>query len=141
MKNYFVTVLIVLFLFSFNSCNDEKNKVSGGIYGTWEIVDFMSIEARVYAKKDNYNPIIDFKTDGTYSVKLDANSCLGTFKISGVDKISITAPGCTKMCCDSEYSKKVVIELSKVATYTLENDEIKFDVPRRGWLQFKRVKK
>ena len=97
----------------------------------------MSVESVDYPKENNFSPVIEFKNDGTYSLKLDANSCMGSFTPIENDSIKITHAGCTKLSCDSPFSIKVVEMLSKVKTYELEKNELKLNVPMWGWLTLK----
>ena len=94
----------------------------------------MSVESVAYPKKDGYNPVIEFNNDGTYYLKLDMNSCIGIFTLTDNSGISMTAPGCTKICCDSEFSKKFVEMLPQVKSYQLENNNLKLEVPEWGWI-------
>jgi heat shock protein HslJ len=139
MKKQLIVIIGFLFLTTFYSCKKDTDEVSAAIYNSWEVVDFMGIEMVVFPKKDNYNPVIEFKKDGSYLIKLDANSCSGTFKIFGGDSIEISTPGCTKMCCDSRYSQKIVSELSEVKTYSVDGNSVKLNVPGWGWIELERA--
>lgn len=126
-----ITLLIIVFLFS---CEKEKEKIAVDIYATWEVVDFMSIESVAYPKDNNYNPIIEFQQDGSFTLKLDRNNCLGSFTLSGVNGISIAGAGCTKICCDSDFSNKFVEMLSRVESYSFEENILKLNVSDWGWI-------
>ena len=67
-------------------------------------------------------------------MKLDNNNCSGSFKTADDDNIEITEPGCTKMCCDSDFSNKVALMLPQVASYSIEENKLKLNVPKWGWL-------
>lgn len=127
----YLNILVVIILFVFLGCEKEDAKRIEALYNTWEIVDFFSIESRVYAKKDGYNPKIEFKQDGSLGLRLDANGCFGSFKVHSENKIEITAVGCTEICCDSDYSQKIAQMLSKVTSYELDGKSMKLNVP--GW--------
>ena len=102
-------IAIIFFLtLSIFSCDKNETEVRTGILGKWKATEFMSVESVAYPKKDGYNPVIEFNNDGTYYLKLDMNSCIGIFTLTDNSGISMTAPGCTKICCDSEFSKKFV---------------------------------
>jgi hypothetical protein len=134
--------LILIFLTSFilSSCEKEGNdeiKFDENIFGKWEVVEFMSVESMLYSKNDNYYPIIEFKNDGSFSLELDQNNCSGNFVLSGENEIEITGPGCTKMCCDSDFSNKVATMLPQVTTYSFDEETLKLNVPGWGWISLK----
>lgn len=128
-KNNGFKILIFLFFVLFISCEKEKKETTDDIYNTWEVVDFMSIESMLYSKNNNYNPVIEFKNDGSFSLKLDANNCFGSFEITGENNLKIGAAGCTKICCDSDFSNKFVEMLSQVESYSFEDNQLKLNVP------------
>jgi heat shock protein HslJ len=119
-------------LIIFSCAKDET--VNTSIHGKWVATDFMSIESVLYSKKNGFNPEIEFKNDGSYNLKLDMNSCMGNFVLSGSNSISISASGCTKMCCDSEFSNKFVQLLPQVESYQFENNKLKLEIPGWGWI-------
>lgn len=130
-----IIALISLLIFvSFSCQNENEEQLASDIYYTWEIVDFMSIESIYYGKPENSKILITFNKDGKYSLQLDVNSCGGSFKISNENKLEISGPGCTKMCCDSDFSNKIAIMLSQVETYTLEGNTLKLNVTAWGWI-------
>lgn len=120
-------LLIVFFV----SCNKDNNEVADSIYYKWEVEYFMSAESLFYSKIDNYNPIIEFIKDGGFTLKLDANSCVGSFNLSDENSIEISSPGCTKICCDSDFSNKFSIMLSQVESYSINKNQLKLNVT--GW--------
>ena len=134
MKDNGIKIVILLLFVILFSCEKEKKDFASDIYATWEVVDFMSIESMSYPKDNNYNPVIEFKRDGSFTLKLDSNSCFGSFSFSGENGISIPRTGCTKMCCDSDFSIKLVEMLSRVETYSIEENKLKLNVSDWGWI-------
>ena len=128
------SVIFIIFLLLFVSCKKDKNEVAGDIYNIWEAVEFMSLESMHYTKNDNYKPVIEFQTDNKFTIKLDENSCFGDFTLSDEDDIEIEAPGCTYICCDSEFSNKFSAMLSQVKSYSIEGNKLKLNVPDWGWI-------
>ena len=116
-------VLFFVVLFSFISCNKDS-KIVKDIYNCWEIVDFMSVESVAYPKNNDYNPIIQFYKEGNYTLDLDVNGCSGEFNLTGEGEIEITLAGCTKLCCDSDFSKKIQEMLSQVSSYSIERNKL-----------------
>jgi heat shock protein HslJ len=136
-KKQELLVLIILFSGLLFSCEKDKNEVIEDIYEEWKVIDFMSIESMLYAKNENYNPIIEFKRDSSFSLKLDVNNCFGSFEIKDGNKIVISSAGCTKICCDSDFSNKVAVMLPQVTTYSFDDETLKLNVPGWGWISLK----
>ena len=103
------------------ACKNEELLKGDGLYGKWEATSFASLESISYPKKEGYSPIITFMKDGKYELKLDVNSCNGSYLILARN-IEITHPGCTKICCDSDFSKKFAAMLSRVSSFTIERN-------------------
>jgi len=132
-KYQFSYFLALLFLLIF-SCKKDNTAIADDICNSWEVVDFMSLESMHYTKNDNYKPVIEFQTDNKFILKLDANSCFGSFSLEGKDGIEIKAPGCTYICCDSDFSNKFVLMLPKVESYSIDEKKMKLNIPGWGWI-------
>jgi heat shock protein HslJ len=128
---YLVVFLFIVFLFS---CDKKENEGLNNIYQSWEVTDFMSLESVAYPKDNSYNPVIEFKNDGSYSLKLDKNSCSGSFTLTEENNISISAAGCTKICCDSKFSQKFLEVLPQVTDYSIDENKLKLNIVGWGWI-------
>lgn len=128
-------LLIAFFLSIFFSCDKEDNEWSCDIYQNWEVMDFMSVESMAYSKDKGFNPVIEFKKDGSYFLKLDRNGCSGSFALTGENNIDISGAGCTKICCDSKFSLKFAEMLPKVISYSIERNKMKLNVSGWGWIE------
>ena len=131
-----ILFFILSFAGIFISCN-RTDDVAKDIYERWEILDMMSVESVLYAKENNYNPQIEFYVNGSVSLKLDANNCIGDFTLTGQGEIKINLVGCTEICCDSDFSKKIQDMLSLVKSYSIEGNKMKLNVPGWGWINLK----
>lgn len=131
MKNYVITVFLVLLPVFFASCEKDKNGITGDIYNAWEVTEFISVESVMYQKDKDYNPVIKIIKDGSFNVELDVNHCLGNFEITSNQKIKFFGAGCTKICCDSKFSEKFIQMLPQVESYEVEGSSMKLNVP--GW--------
>ncbi|MDO8951656.1 MAG: META domain-containing protein [Draconibacterium sp.] len=127
----FISLLILVIV----SCDKSETDEKGVIYGKWEVTTFMSVESAAYPKKNGFNPVIEFKNDELYSLILDVNSCSGSFTLMAENNISISSAGCTKICCDSEFSKKFVTMLLQVNRYSIEGNKMKLNIPGWGWIE------
>ena len=136
MKNIIAFILIIGLIVS---CKKEnKLPEEDSLHGKWEVTLFASLESMGYPKKDDYNPVITFQTDGKYELKLDVNSCTGSYSTSGKN-IEITHPGCTKICCDSKFSQKLTGMLSKVSYFTIENHHLNLHVDNWGFIGLEKI--
>lgn len=131
-----VLMVIILTTSILNSCskNDNDSAFTDGLYNTWEVIEFVSIESVSYSKNNNYNPVIELKKNGEHLIHLDVNSCFGSFEVSGSDKISFGPSGCTEACCDSDFSMKFVETFTRVETFEIENNNLKLHVPNWGFI-------
>jgi len=132
-----VSILIVALLTLFFACEKSNDGNIQNLNSKWEVTTFSSIESVAYPKDNNYNPIIEFRADGTFSLKPDVNQCGGSFSTSGEDQISISASACTKICCDSPFSQKVIEMLPLVESFYIEGKALKLIVPEWGWMELR----
>ena len=99
-----------------------------------------SSESVSYPKTNGFNPLIEFKTDGTFLIKLDVNNCFGDFTQNNNGGISLSSPLCTLVCCDSQFSQKFIQMLPQVKTSEIEGSKLKLNVPGWGWIELEAVK-
>ena len=136
MKTIKVLVLIVfVLLLACRDKDDECNKED--IIGKWEVTEMISVESVSYAKDNGYNPVIDFKTDQAVEIKLDVNSCFGSFQLQGNNAIEISDAGCTEICCDSDFSVKFVQMLPQVSSWSFDKNVLQLHVSGWGWFELK----
>ncbi|MDP3443601.1 MAG: META domain-containing protein [Ignavibacteria bacterium] len=117
-----------------NSCKKDE-KVNSILFSTWEAKSFMSLESVAYPKNENTPILLTFKKEGTYSLKLDINSCGGSFISGNNTRLEIESPACTEACCDSKFSEKLATMLSKVTTYEIDGSVLKLHVPQWGYIE------
>ncbi|MDP2889936.1 MAG: META domain-containing protein [Bacteroidota bacterium] len=117
------------------ACNKDKVSVVEDICHTWEVKSFMSLESVAYPKNENTPILLTFKKDGTYSLKLDINSCGGTFASGKNNQLEMDFPACTEACCDSQFSSKLATMLPQVTSYSIEGSILKLHVPQWGYIE------
>ncbi len=132
--NRFQIALITFLMIALFSCEKNESNIDTEIYGRWKATGFISVESVLYSRKDGFNPVIEIKNNGSYNLKLDANSCIGNYTLSNNNFIALSASGCTKICCDSEFSLKLVQMLLQVKSYKIESNNLKLEVPGWGWI-------
>ena len=133
MKNHLILVATALFLILI-SCHKDKGVATPEIYNTWEVKSFMSLESVSYTKDPNNKIMLFFDQKGTYSLVLDVNHCGGNVTVSDNNQIQISAPGCTEICCDSDFSQKLAAELSAVTSYSITGQTLQLVVPGWGYI-------
>jgi len=121
------------------SCKREQTVQVDTIYHTWEAKTFISVESIAYPKNENTPILLTFKKDGTYSLKLDINSCGGTYNADNSHQIEIAFPACTEACCDSQFSNKLASTLGKVVSFSIKDHILKLNVPEWGDIKFELV--
>lgn len=130
----------MVLVFILSSCGKEKfYRYNSEITGKWEVRDFISLESMAYEKNDDYNPVIEFKEEGIYNLTLDVNTCTGKYHFNENDELEFAAVGCTKMCCDSPFSKKLTEMLPRITSYSIDKNDLRLNVPGWGWITLKRI--
>lgn len=139
MKTKFQLFSIFSVFLILNSCNEDQVSVVDDICRTWEAKTFISSESVAYPKNENTALLLIFKKDGTYSLKLDINSCGGNFTSGKNSKLEMESPACTEACCDSQFSQKLATMLSKVTTYEIDGSILKLHIPQWGYIELELV--
>lgn len=121
------------------ACQKDQVVVDRTICHTWEAKTFISLESVAYPRNENTPILLTFKEDGTFSLRLDINSCGGTYKTGNGNKIEIQYPACTEACCDSQFSSKLASTLPKVTSYRLEDQTLQLNVPQWGFIELELV--
>lgn len=137
MKTKLLSLLI--FTLAFASCNKDEEP-NAKLYQTWEAKSFMSLESVAYPKNENKPILLTFKSDGTYNLKLDINSCGGNFTSGKSNRLEIEPPACTEACCDSKFSEKLATMISKVTSFSIEGKALKLNVPQWGYIELELLK-
>lgn len=127
--------LFVLFLFAFSACHKD-NSASEGLYRTWEVMNFMSIESVAYPKNENVKILLTFEKMGDYRLKLDINSCGGTFDVDS-NQLKMESPACTEACCDSKFSEKTAAMLSRITSFETDGKTLKLNIPQWGYIELR----
>lgn len=124
---FFVLAVLVLVF----SCKEDNSGNDFSVYNQWEITGFISVESVQYPKTEEYNPVLEILPDGRFTVELDVNHCCGNVELANDKKIKFLGAGCTKICCDSEFSQKFIEMLLQVESYETDGNSMKLEVP--GW--------
>ena len=139
MKIRILVTAIILVSFFLSSCENNVCDCQVGIFNKWEATEFMSVESVFYAKENGYNPVIEFKTDGTLTFQLDVNVGTGKFETGENNSMEIANLGWTDMCCDSDFSEKFVEMLPQVNRFSIEENILKLHVTEWGWIELQLI--
>ena len=140
MRNTLLFLTLFLVSIGFVSCSDDDNCAcnDASLLGKWEATDFLSLESVMYSKDNDYNPVIEFRADGTMEILLDVNRCGGNFELGKDSTIQMGNAGCTEACCDSQFSQKFVAMLPRVETYDMDDSSLRLMVSEWGWINLVR---
>lgn len=132
MKTSFL--ILIIFLGTLIFCHHDQELNTNGIYHTWEAKSFISLESVTYPKIEGNKILLTFNESGYFQLKLDINSCGGTFVLGKNNQIEIESPACTEACCDSKFSEKLATMVSKVTSFNIEGKTMKLNVPQWGYI-------
>jgi len=135
MKSKFLLFSIFSVFLTLISCHEDQVSVASDICQTWEAKTFISVESVAYPKNEDTAILLIFRKDGTYSLKLDINSCGGNFTSGKNGKLEMESPACTEACCDSKFSEKLATMLSKVTTYEIDGSVLRLHIPQWGYIE------
>lgn len=98
-----------------SSCDRENPSVE--IINTqWEVIKIKDPGNLSFSDAEE-SYILDFKTEGSFTINLDINNCFGSYHIPQNGSIELDRPGCTKICCDSEFAINLLHLLPKMTEY------------------------
>jgi len=126
MKNSFPNPLLFSMVLIFIlSCTNDIEEPSNSIYGRWAVSEVSSVSAIFIEAPDEEIIILDIKSDNTLELFLSTNICNGFFTLTGDDEISFNIGGCTKKCCDSDFSLFLFNMIQSTYKYSFVNDQLK----------------
>jgi hypothetical protein len=139
MKTPFQIIILLVILLIPGSCKKDDTPADYTIYNTWEVKEFISILSVNYPKDKDNKLLLTFNQGGTYQLKLDVNTCTGTFESNIENLIEIGFPACTEICCDSQFSNKFNALLPSVTSYSINGDILDLNVPNWGTIRLELV--
>ncbi len=109
--------------------------------GSWELISWKKGEDP--PREPDEKSILRIEKDSSYSLELKVNECRGSMQSSQPGRLIFDTPSCTEMCCDTEFQKQMVKDLSAVRTFTLEKDRmiLKGDGVRSEWRAAKELQR
>lgn len=127
-------VSILLMSISINACQKIEGP-AGDVFKTWEVKDFVSIENSSYARDENSPIYISINDDQTYNLQLEQNTCQG--EILGITELTIIMeqPGCTKMCCESSFSRRFEELIPSISMYKVTGTTLRLYIKNWGFIE------
>jgi len=58
----------------------------------------------------------------TYELNLDVNDCSGSFIISDKISIELESPGCSEICCDSDFAEELLRVIPIITNYQIRGN-------------------
>lgn len=124
MKQRKYEILIFAIIVGLVMCSCKKEDINIDITSNnWEVVKIKKQGKSTYKKaKEVY--VLEFINDTMYTLNLDVNSCGGRYEIVNNGNIIISAMGCTRACCDSEFAEDLLVLFSKMTEYYGKGNEL-----------------
>lgn len=139
MKTVLQILILLLIIMIPTSCQKDDDPANYTIYNTWEAKEFISILSVNYPKDKDNKILMTFTEGGTYQLKLDVNTCSGTFESNVENLIDVGFPACTEACCDSEFSNKFTSILPSVTSYSIKGKILDLNAPNWGTIRLELV--
>ncbi|PTX62869.1 META domain-containing protein [Kordia periserrulae] len=103
------TIVLSILVLTLVSCDASTKEFVGS---SWKVTE-LKVNGTTVSVTNAV--ILTVTSESDFTLKLDANSCFGTYTITGESNIQLGEMACTEMCCDSEFSSAVVSALRKVS--------------------------
>lgn len=136
MKTLLQLTTILFVLLVANSCKEEHFSTTD-LYQSWVVEGFVSGESSSYEKYKDNKLIVTFNEDQTYDLSLDVNDCGGAIQIINGHQIQLAQSGCSYVCCDSDFSQKLVEILPQATSFKIVRNRLKLFVPGWGIIELK----
>ena len=101
-----------------NAMNNNTPGLQKLLSSTWRLERFNG-EVIDHDKYGQGAFILQFTNGNQYAFSLDVNACGGSLKTDNKGAITFEMPGCTEMCCDSEFAMQIINALPKVNKYRI----------------------
>ncbi|MBC8754496.1 META domain-containing protein [Kordia sp. YSTF-M3] len=112
MKTTILSILVLTLI----SCDASTKDLIGT---SWKVSELNQDGKKMAVTND---VILTIRSATEFSLKLDKNSCVGIYEITGKNSIKLGNLGCTELCCDSDFSMAVTNALYKVSTINFEKE-------------------
>ncbi len=112
MKTTILSILVLTLI----SCDATTKE----LIGTSWMVSELTQEGKKAAITNDV--ILTIKSNTEFILKLDKNSCIGIYELTGNNSIKLSNLGCTEMCCDSDFSMAVTSALYNVSTINFNKE-------------------
>lgn len=112
--------LIFMGCICLSSCKKSTNDPS--LFQTWRVSSMLKNGASIVQNASD-TVLLTFNQDKNLGIKLEINSCGGTFSL--VDKkLKISLVACTEACCDSDFSADMLYVLPNIDSYHFTGDDL-----------------
>ena len=122
LRKYQILIFAVLPGFIMGSCKKEDINIDI-TSNNWEVVKIKKQGESKYTKAGK-SYIIVFKNDGSFTLRLDVNTCYGNYKIIKSGSIKLDGVGCTEICSDSDFAVDLAYLFPKMTEYYGKGKEL-----------------
>lgn len=114
-----ITALVILLF----SCTKENISLTELQLGKWEVEKIKKANGSSFLKAEK-SYTLAFTSDSSIVVRLDKNSCEGTYQISSDENIRFSTLPCTYLCCDTEYATDFVSLIPFMTKYSKRGNQL-----------------
>ena len=121
------------------ACSGSSSSgLTGKVWQLTAITEKVPAFQGVVPDADQKNYTIEFKTDGSFSAKVDCNQASGQYTTTSTGGITITpGPMTLAACPEGSLSDQYLAGLSNAASYAIANNELTLTDKTGGTLVFK----
>ena len=115
----FITTVMAIFL---STCT-EKDHINPIIDTDWEVYSITSPDKKyIIISPTPYE--VNFQKDNVLTMRLDVNSCGGTYSVDNSTSMNIDPMYCTEICCDKPFADTLLNILPKINSYRITGDDL-----------------
>ncbi len=121
------------------ACSASGSGSDAGLTGkTWQwTASTTKVPASQSVVPDPENYTIDFKSDGTFSAKVDCNQLSGTYTATSSGGLTIEpGPMTMALCPDGSLDSLYVFGLSNAQSYAIANDQLTLTLAEEATMTF-----
>lgn len=121
-QNILFAFLIIITTLFITSCEKDTTDLTDITRYHWEVIKIKQPGASSYSRAEG-SYVLEFG-DTFYKINLDVNDCRGAYEILSDKKINIAGSFCTKVCCDTDFAKKLISLLPGITSYHRKQNKL-----------------
>jgi heat shock protein HslJ len=140
MRRIILTALLLALAAVSAACSGSGSGsgLTGKVWQLTAITEKVPAFQGVVPEADQANYTIEFKTDGTFSAKVDCNQASGQYTTTSTGGMTITpGPMTLAACPEGSMGDQYIAGLSNAASYAIANSQLTITLKDEGTLVFK----